>query len=783
MSDSRRPVTTDDLTRLRLPGDCQVSPDGRTVAFVVTEVDLERNGYRSSLWTVPAEGGTPPVRLTSGLGEKGPARDTSPRWSPDGTKLAFVSDRAGTAQLYTMDMAAGGEARPLTSWKAGAGSPVWSPDGRWIAFSAKVKHGGATGDNKKDWTEPGWDPTDNPDVRVIRDLPYKFNGQGLLDGHRKLYVVEVETGTVTQVTFGPYDDSGAAWSPNGRFLAFTSGRRPDRATRPRNDVWVVDLTPVMTAAALDVTTAVRVSAIESANSPFWSPDGKWLCYLGHNHQSGTGWTTRLWAAPFDPSACMKKSPLGLRDTTGDISQSQGVSESSPASAPVYPPAADLLPGFDRGVGNSVGSDTRADGGSDTPKFTADGQYIYLSATVGGHSHLYRLQFPGEAAFTPGYTPALVQTMGCCPPVVGSFSVSHQEPADDVTIAFIATSPTNPGDVYAMRTKGRISCLRCQEVDHLEDLQTCPDWHGEPPVTPVTPVGPAVPYRAGARTRLTTLNAGWLAEVQLSTVERVTFPSVEGGTIEGWLMKPIGFKEGAAGAVAGSGRYPVVLEIHGGPHSTYGNAFMFEFQLLAARGYGVFYTNPRGSVGYGDAFANRVCGDWAGIDHQDLMAAADFLESVPWVDRKHIGVTGGSQGGYLTNWLVGHTNRFAAAVTQRSMSNLYTKYGVSDIGWYGDKAGMGGADLWDREDFIMERSPIRYAKNVRTPILIIHSDQDYRCPLEQGEQWYVALKRLGVTTEFVRFTGENHELSRGGKPRNRLERLERIVGWFERFMPR
>jgi acylaminoacyl-peptidase len=153
----------------------------------------------------------------------------------------------------------------------------------------------------------------------------------------------------------------------------------------------------------------------------------------------------------------------------------------------------------------------------------------------------------------------------------------------------------------------------------------------------------------------------------------------------------------------------------------------------------------------------------------------------WVDDSKVGITGGSYGGYMTNWVVGHTNAFSAAVACRSISNMYSKYGVADNGWSGNKEGFGGRDLWDSEDFIMERSPIRYAPNVKTPLLLFHSEQDYRCPIEQAEQFYVALKRLGKTVEFVRCAGENHELSRSGKPWNRVERLDTIVRWFERFM--
>jgi dipeptidyl aminopeptidase/acylaminoacyl peptidase len=223
-----------------------------------------------------------------------------------------------------------------------------------------------------------------------------------------------------------------------------------------------------------------------------------------------------------------------------------------------------------------------------------------------------------------------------------------------------------------------------------------------------------------------------------------------------------------------------MEIHGGPHSTYGNIFFHEFQILAGNGYAVFYANPRGSLGYGEEFSRAVVGDWCGCDARDLEFMAREVRKIDWVDPNHFGVTGGSQGGYFTNWLISHTNIFSAAVTQRSMSNLYTKYGIADNGWNGDRFGMGGADLWESENFVLERSPIRYAPKVNTPLLLIHSDNDLRCPIEQAEQWYVALKRLGNITEMMIFHGENHGLSRSGKPANRLVRLDAILDWFNTY---
>jgi dipeptidyl aminopeptidase/acylaminoacyl peptidase len=225
---------------------------------------------------------------------------------------------------------------------------------------------------------------------------------------------------------------------------------------------------------------------------------------------------------------------------------------------------------------------------------------------------------------------------------------------------------------------------------------------------------------------------------------------------------------------------LILHIHGGPRGAYGNSMNHEFQVLAAQGWAVMYINPWGSGGYYEAFQAGLPGNYHEQDYDDLMKAVDVvIENNKWVDKKKLGVTGGSYGGVMTNWIITQTDRFAAAVTLRSISNWMSFYGVSDIGWTFGKTEIGG-DWWDMLDTFMEKSPITHVKNVKTPTMIIHSEEDYRCPMEQGEQLFTALKVLGVETEFIRFPGESHELSRSGKPKHRAERLEHMVRWFKKY---
>ncbi len=272
--------------------------------------------------------------------------------------------------------------------------------------------------------------------------------------------------------------------------------------------------------------------------------------------------------------------------------------------------------------------------------------------------------------------------------------------------------------------------------------------------------------------ITMHNQPFLNNITLTVPEPVQFPSQDGTVIHGWLLKPVGFQHGES--------YPFVLEIHGGPHMMYGNTFFHEFQVLAAKGYGVLYLNPRGSHGYGQAFVNGCRGDYGGGDYEDLMAGIDHaLESYEWIDHEQLYVTGGSYGGFMTNWIVANTNRFKAAVTQRSICNWHSFYGVSDIGYFFTEGEI-GAHMEDDPDKLWQHSPLRLVKNVETPLLILHGEKDFRCPIEQAEQLFIALKQQNKPVRFVRFPGADHNLSRNGDPAMRVERLKQIVEWFDQY---
>jgi dipeptidyl aminopeptidase/acylaminoacyl peptidase len=275
---------------------------------------------------------------------------------------------------------------------------------------------------------------------------------------------------------------------------------------------------------------------------------------------------------------------------------------------------------------------------------------------------------------------------------------------------------------------------------------------------------------GRTRRLTELNSALFKEVSLATPEAFAFRGADNWELQGWILRP--HAQGSA---------PAILEIHGGPMAMYGQSFFFEFQLLAAQGYAVVYVNPRGSTGYGRHFSDAVNNDWGGKDWQDIQAGLDAAIARGGIDADRLGLAGGSYGGYMTNWAVSHSDRFKAAVTMRCVSNMAVMFGTSDLGWYLMDE-FDGALPWKDLDRIMERSPITYVDQIHTPLLILHSDNDLRCPISEGEQMFTALKFLGREVRMMRFEGQTHDLSRNGHPRSRLIRLQAILDWFRSHIP-
>jgi len=372
--------------------------------------------------------------------------------------------------------------------------------------------------------------------------------------------------------------------------------------------------------------------------------------------------------------------------------------------------------FDLDIGKTLSCDVRMDTPNPNPQWSADGRSLYFTSVYRGISNLYKVPHSGEE---------VRKILGEINHSIEAWSITN-----DGAIAYTVLQTTAPIELWVKK--------------------------------------------GGDEKQLTNFNRRWVRNIKICGSESFSFKSSTEHLIEGWLIKPPGFKEGK--------KYPMLLEIHGGPRGVYGYSLMHEFQALAAQGWVIVYTNPYGSGGYEEDFQAGLPGHYGEQDYASLMEAIDYvLEQYDFIDPQRLGVLGGSYGGFMTNWIVTHTDRFKAAVTMRSISNWVSMFGCSDIGWTFGKWEMGGGMPWSDEEVYMAKSPIRYVENVKTPTLIIHSEEDYRCPIEQAEQFFTALKFLGVPTELIRFPSEHHDLSRIGKPKHREERLNHIIRWFKTYL--
>ncbi len=641
-----RSMTPDDLYAITWVSDCAISPDGSRVAFVATKMDRESDRYRSAIWVVDTQGGEP-RQFTAGA-----KRDTAPKWSPDGTQLAFLSQREDEkpAQLCVMP-ANGGESRVLTKLPLGAGVPAWSPDGTRLLFSAKT---GEAPDPESKAAKP---------YRRITSLKYRLNGEGFTYDKRKHLFVMRADGTTDpkQITRGDWDDTDPAWSPDGTRVAFISARHDEREFDSTSDVFVVG------SDGGDPVLLTQTSG--SCASPTWSPDGTEVAHINHP----------LWP-----------SNGALRIVAADGTKLRVVD-----------------PTFDRETG----------GGSETSRIAwlPSGWLFSVAQDRGVSAPILAREGESTRWLAKGAR------------MVTSYSVS----ADGKSAALISGSVTAPAEVS------------------LLDVET------------------------GKERRLTSINAEWLAEVSPQSVERIAVPTAEGVEIDCWYMRPADFDEGK--------HYPVLLNIHGGPFGQYGETFFDEFQVYTGAGYGVVFCNPRGSSGQSTAFSRAVVGDMGGPDFHDVMTAFEAaLEQMPWADRSRLGVMGGSYGGFMTSWIIGHDHRFKAAISERAVNDWYSMQGASDIGGTFNRQYLGEAGTIQEDlELVLRQSPLTYAKEIETPVLILHSENDLRCPISQGEQLFVVLKQRRQDVEFVRFPDEDHELSRAGRPSHRKDRFDVILDYWSR----
>ncbi|HEX6777573.1 MAG TPA: S9 family peptidase [Ktedonobacterales bacterium] len=467
----------------------------------------------------------------------------------------------------------------------------------------------------------------------------------------------------------------------------------------------------------------------------WSPDGQMIAFSSDRSEDRWEWPAGdIWVAPVAAGEphCLTDDGLigagspGWSPDGKTIAFVGGLQKKSGGHYDVYivpVHRADGAPYQYRSLTNdflgncqdAIGDDMREEHGHPAPTWSLDGSTLYFLAEVCGSSHVFAMP-------STGGTPQQI-TRG--EQHLLDFTMDPMRQRLGLAIA----EYNHPGDIFTQ--------VIGDEVQH----------------------------------RLTEVNAEFLSEISIAKPERLEFEGAEGWSVEGWVLKPEGFDP--------SKKYPLILEIHGGPHTEYGYTFHQEFQMHCGRGYVVLYTNPRGSTGYGREFSRAVRGSWGKGDYEDIMRGVEALVQQGYIDEMRLGVTGGSYGGFMTNWIVGHTDRFKAAVTQRSIASMVTMFGTSDFGW-------GICDdfdttPWEDPERYAFHSPITYVKHIKTPLLILHSEQDLRCPISEAEQLWTALKYMKREVEFVRFEGQSHGLSRFGHPKLRVERLNLIVGWFEKYM--
>ena len=647
----RRAMSVEDFLALRSASDPRISPDGRLVAFTVTEAELEQNQNISRIWIV-GTGGDDARQLTDGTGS-----DRAPRWAPDGSRLGFISTRDGGAQIWLTGLGSTAPTK-LTTVPTGITDFQWAPDGRSIYFTSDIKWPGIQEVDRRNGAYP-------TDARIWTDLFYRHWNEWRNGIRSHLFRLTIATGRVSDLT--PIDRDvppialgcrDIALSALGTEVALVYNDDPAPATSTNNDIFVM---------GPDGSSRQAITTNPANDhSPAYSPNGRWLAYL----------------AAAIPGFESDRQRIMLYERANGRRQV-------------------LTDGWDRSVSAIA--------------WTPDSRTIIAEADEAGEGRIF-------AVNAASGRPSLL--------VSGGVNTQAAVAPDGSFLVFVRQTSTMPPEIWRADISGR-----------------------------------------GLRP-LTHLNDNALANLDLGPAEPFHFRGAQGDDVAGWIIKPPGFDAGR--------QYPLLYLVHGGPQGAWHDEWhpRWNYQMFAARGYVVAAVNFHGSTGYGQAFTNSISRNWGGLPYDDLMAGLDYLVKLPYVDSLRVGAAGASYGGYMIYWMAGHTTRFRALMAHDGVFNPLSMAGTTEELWFPTWE-FGGTQLSPAARSIMEKwSPANFASRWSTPMLIVHSQKDYRLDLSEGLQAFTALRLRGVPGKFLYFPDEDHFVT---KPRNRRLWWGVTLDWFDRWL--
>ncbi len=698
----RRPMTFEDMMRMRRLDDLSLSPDGRWVLFAVTDVDLEQNRKTSHLWIVPTGVGSKPMEekpITASLPGEGHGR-----FSPDGTRMLFQSSRDGEQQVYVANFdphsSTLGDAHQMTHAAMGADGAMWSPDGKNILYTSSVYPECSGPDEERCNTEHAKAKSDSK-VKAQIFTHLLFRHWNAFTGERRshLFLQPVSGGPARDLNPGDQHDvppfslggrDAFAFSPDSKELTFEENTDPMPAISTHVDLWTLDLTD-------PAAKPVKISTSAGGNfSPAYSPDGK---YIAWRSQARAGYESdRFRLALYDRTT--KKIAFPMED-------------------------------FDRWVDELV--------------WSPDSQSIYFTAGDEGEEPIFQLDLAsGQRSYIARR---------------GEYGDLHVTP-DNTHMVASRTTVRRPPEITLLNLTEesfpRTARATKQPTLHVRSVRSRRAPLAEPSDVTEQP--------------LTRLNRTLLSQLDIPDMEHYWFHGSGGVRVEGFLIRPPGFDPET--------KYPVKFLMHGGPEGAWGDSWSYRWnaELFAANGYAVVMVNPRGSTGYGQAFVDGVNGDWGGRPYIDLMRGLDAAEAqFPFLDKTRECALGASYGGYMADWMLGHTDRFRCIVSHDGMFNPVSAYGTSDELWFNEWEFRGTP--WTNRLTYRRWAPMLFAPRFKTPTLVVHSQLDYRLDVSEGYQLFTTLQRLGVPSEMLYFPDEGHWVL---KPQNSQLWYKTVNAWCDRW---